>query len=126
MVQIMENNKKTPLIIDRPRERNRLVLGFTNYIDAICNFIMDSVPHFTVGIFGEWGAGKTTLLKNIQTDLEKHYGCACVMFDAWEYEDETTQMAIPLILTIITAIYKNNKGEIEKLEDEQNDENQDI
>jgi hypothetical protein len=122
----MENNNKEghSLFIDKPRDRSKLVLGFPNYIDTICNFILHSEPRFTVGIFGEWGSGKSTLLENIKRTLEEQHSCTCAIFDAWKYEYETTQIAIPLILTIIAEIYKKNKERIDELEDQENSENQ--
>ena len=62
---------------------------FDNYSRAISNIITNSVPRFTVGIYGGWGTGKTTIMQMIQ------------FFDAWRYENEELSALVPLVRTII-------------------------
>lgn len=36
---------------------------FDKYSQTISNIISNSVPRFTVGIYGGWGTGKTTIMQ---------------------------------------------------------------
>jgi hypothetical protein len=108
------------LFIDEPKI-GKLSLNFDKYVASITELIVSSDPQFTIGIFGNWGTGKSTILRNIKRKLEEEYKCPCLEFDAWQYEQETAQMSIPLILAIIAEIYKNNKDEIDKFDRESNE-----
>jgi KAP family P-loop domain/Domain of unknown function (DUF4440) len=108
------------LFIDEPKI-GRLSLDFDKYVASITELIVSSDPQFTIGVFGDWGTGKSTILRNIRQKLEKKYRCVCLEFDAWQYEQETAQMSIPLILAIIAEIYKNNKDKIDNFDRESNE-----
>ena len=118
---VLSQNSETAtghsLFIDEPKI-GRLSLGFDKYVASITELIVSSDPHFTIGVFGNWGTGKSTILRNIKRKLETEYKCPCLEFDAWQYEQETAQMSIPLILAIIAEIYKNNKNEIDNFDKE--------
>jgi Flp pilus assembly protein TadD len=119
----MENwYEHSSLFIDEPQLGN-LSLGFDNYVESISDIIVNSRPQYTIGIYGEWGTGKSTLLKNIKQNLEIKQDCTCLDFDAWQYEQESTVMAFPLILSIIARIYEANKKVIDELDAEKPGEN---
>jgi predicted KAP-like P-loop ATPase len=109
------------LFIDEP-QIGKLVLDFENYVNTVCGFILNSEPKFSIGIFGSWGTGKTTLLRNIKDRLERSYSCSCVEFDAWQYEQEPAHISIPLILSILITIYRQNKARIDGLQKKQGNE----
>jgi len=46
------------------------ILDFNLYRNAIVSIINNSLPKFTIGIFGEWGIGKTTLINSVDTALQ--------------------------------------------------------
>src|SRR5919109_387169 len=101
------------LFTDQPKS-GKLVLDFPNYVDTVCDLILNSEPVLSIGIFGSWGTGKTTLLTNMRDKLMQN-GCTCAFFDAWKYEHETAQIKIPLVLTIISALYEANRENINLL-----------
>ena len=78
----------------------------------MCNLIFDSEPKFSIGVFGNWGTGKTTLLRNLEKNLSEK-GCNCLFFNAWKYEQEPAHISVPLILSILLEIYKDNKTELD-------------
>ena len=102
------------LFIDSPAEGN-LVLDFPKYVNTISRMIENSTPKFNVGIFGGWGTGKTTLMLNIEETLENK-DVRCLNFNAWRYQNESTHATIPLMLTIITDLYK--RKEIQRILDQ--------
>jgi hypothetical protein len=104
------------LFTDEPAVGN-LVSDFPRYVDTLSGLLLQSEPKFTIGIFGNWGTGKTTLLKNIEFQLEDK-GYNCLWFNAWKYEQEPAHIAIPLILSILLKIYKENKSQIDNWRDE--------
>jgi len=105
-----------PLFIDEPKVGGRLSLDFDKYVRSIANLIITSDPQFTIGIFGNWGTGKSTILTNIKRTLEKEYSISCAVFNAWQYEQETAQMAIPMILSILAELYRQNQKQIDALD----------
>jgi predicted KAP-like P-loop ATPase len=83
-------------------------LDFDNYSQAISNIITNSVPRFTVGIYGGWGTGKTTMMQMIQNHLrtknttEKYKNnILTIWFDSWRYENEQFSALVPFVRTII-------------------------
>ncbi|MFZ0510874.1 MAG: P-loop NTPase fold protein, partial [Candidatus Nitrosopolaris sp.] len=42
---------------------------FDKYSQTLSNIMVNSVPRFTVGIYGGWGTGKTTIMQMIQKHL---------------------------------------------------------
>ena len=119
----IEQTKYPPLFIDQP-QIGEMILDYPNYVKSISNFILNSHPQFTIGIFGDWGTGKTTILLNIQNELEKQ-GCNCVSFNPWRYENETAQITIPLILSIVVKMYELMEKNSKNLLREQPENNKD-
>ena len=116
-----EDEKCPPLFIDQP-QIGGMILDYPNYVRSISNFILSSHPQFTIGIFGDWGTGKTTMLLNIQNELERQE-CICVSFNPWRYENETAQITIPLILSVLTNLYEyfeKNKQDLLKKQTKEN------
>jgi len=76
---------------------------FDKYSQTISNIIANSVPRFTVGIYGGWGTGKTTIMQMIQNHLDVKYknDIKTIWFDAWRYENEEFSALVPLVRTII-------------------------
>jgi len=79
---------------------------FDNYSRAISNIITNSVPRFTVGIYGGWGTGKTTMMQMIQNHLrmknttEKYKNnILTIWFDSWRYENEQFSALVPFVRT---------------------------
>jgi len=103
-------SSKLKLFIDEPETEN-IVLDFPNYITTLSDLIKNSIPMYTIGIFGDWGTGKTTLMKNVQNSLERE-NCTCIEFNAWRFAQEDRHATIPLMLTVITTLLQ--KPEIKK------------
>jgi len=72
----------------------------------LSEFIINSSPRFTVGIYGDWGTGKTTLMQLIKNELKQNYSnnVETVWFDSWRYEREKYSAMVPLLRTIILTI----------------------
>jgi len=78
---------------------------FNSLSKTISNIIRNSIPHFTIGIYGEWGTGKTTLMKSIERDLSenqenKEQSFLPIWFNAWKYEREDSLATISLLKTV--------------------------
>jgi len=78
---------------------------FISLSETISNIIRNSIPHFTVGIYGEWGTGKTTLMKSIQRNLSenqknKEQSFLPIWFNAWKYEREDGLATVSLLKTV--------------------------
>jgi predicted KAP-like P-loop ATPase len=71
------------------------ILDFGAYTNAIVKMIKESIPKFSIGIYGEWGSGKTTLMKSIEEKLsqESNKDILTVWFNAWRYEREEPSQA---------------------------------
>ncbi len=92
---------------------------FDKYSETLSNIIVNSVPRFTVGIYGGWGTGKTTIMQMIQNHLrgEKYKDdIITIWFDAWRYENEEFSALVPLVRTIILRLEEY----VQKLESEKN------
>ncbi|MGC1928857.1 MAG: P-loop NTPase fold protein [Candidatus Nitrosopolaris sp.] len=76
---------------------------FDKSSQTLCNIIANSVPRFTVGIYGGWGTGKTTIMQMIQKHLDEEHknDILTIWFDAWRYENEEFSALVPLVRTII-------------------------
>src|SRR5215831_10930702 len=72
------------------------------YSKTLSSIIVNSLPRFTVGIYGGWGTGKTSLMKMIQKCLEEYKNdtIITIWFDAWRYEYEEFSALVPLVRTI--------------------------
>ena len=113
-----ENKEITnPLLIDSLKiitdEHSKDALDFKRYSEQFSKLIVNSIPQFTVGIYGGWGTGKTTLMQMMQDELRrKKYSdkVEVIWFDAWRYEKEEYSAMIPLLRTIILSF----KDDIEK------------
>jgi KAP family P-loop domain len=88
------------ILLDAP-SRNP-ALGYPGIADALAGIVMESAPHFAIGIFGGWGSGKTTLMEAIETRLDESRAVP-VQFSAWRYEKEE-HLILPLLDTIREAI----------------------
>jgi uncharacterized protein YjbI with pentapeptide repeats len=64
------------------------ILDFNLYRNAIVSIIKNSLPKFTIGIFGEWGTGKTTLINSVDTALQTDGNLIRVRFESWRYSQE--------------------------------------
>ena len=77
------------------------ILDFNLYRNAIVSIIKNSLPKFTIGIFGEWGIGKTTLINSVDTALQTDGNLIRVRFEAWRY----TQEQFPLVSLLKNIAY---------------------
>ena len=78
---------------------------FNSLSKTISNIIRNSIPHFTIGIYGEWGTGKTTLMKSIERDLSENtenraQSFLPIWFNAWKYEREDSLATVSLLKTV--------------------------
>ena len=91
------------ILTDAPDEPITDAPDFDKYSQTISNLIANSVPRFTVGIYGGWGTGKTTIMQMIQNHLDVKYknDIKTIWFDAWRYENEEFSALVPLVRTII-------------------------
>ena len=64
------------------------ILDFNLYRNAIVSIINNSIPKFTIGIFGEWGIGKTTLINSVDTALQTDGNLIRVRLESWRYSQE--------------------------------------
>jgi uncharacterized protein YjbI with pentapeptide repeats/GTPase SAR1 family protein len=97
------SNRPKKIITDEPLTDAE---DFENYSRKLSEFIVNSTPRFTVGIFGGWGTGKTTLMQMIRNELEQNYrgNIVTAWFDSWRYENEQYSAMIPLLRTITINI----------------------
>jgi hypothetical protein len=83
-------------------DKDKDLLKFTRYVDALHKIIINGEIQFTIGLFGGWGRGKTSLMKMLmkriykqgfdeggimKADVQKLY--IPIWFDAWMYERES-------------------------------------
>ena len=79
---------------------------FISLSKTISNLIRNSIPHFTIGIYGEWGTGKTTLMKSIESNLQNTESYTndkkilTMWFNAWKYEREDSLATVSLLKTV--------------------------
>jgi len=78
---------------------------FNSLSNTISNIIRNSIPHFTIGIYGEWGTGKTTLMKSIERNLSENQenneqSFLPIWFNAWKYEREDCLATVSLLKTV--------------------------
>ncbi len=78
---------------------------FNSLSKTISNIIRNSIPHFTIGIYGEWGTGKTTLMKSIERNLSENQenneqSFLPIWFNAWRYEREDSLATVSLLKTV--------------------------
>jgi uncharacterized protein YjbI with pentapeptide repeats len=110
---------KRKIITDEP---SKDAPDFRSYASQLAEFIVNSNPRFTVGIYGGWGTGKTTLMEMIRNELKQKYSdnVETVWFDSWRYEREEFSAMVPLLRTIILSIedrlekIRNSGGEDKK------------
>ena len=88
---------------------------------TIAKIIKDSIPHFTIGIYGEWGTGKTTLMKAIEKNLDdpqmpgREKKVLPIWFNAWQYEHEENLASVSLMKTVAYAMEDHEKyGSVSK------------
>ena len=77
------------------------ILDFNLYRNAIVSIIKNSLPKFTIGIFGEWGIGKTTLINSVDTALQTDGNLIRVRFEGWRYIQEQ----LPLVSLLKNIAY---------------------
>ena len=77
------------------------ILDFNLYRNAIVSIINNSLPKFTIGIFGEWGIGKTTLINSVDTALQTDENLIRVRFEGWRYIQEQ----LPLVSLLKNIAY---------------------
>jgi hypothetical protein len=100
-----------PISIITDIEEEQPTEAFESLSNKIAGIIISSKPQFTIGIYGEWGTGKTTLMKAIQRKFREKENketewVPTAWFNAWRFEREKEQATIPLILTILEALYR--------------------
>jgi len=73
---------------------------------TIAKIIKDSIPHFTIGIYGEWGTGKTTLMRAIEKNLvtdgvtKTDQKILPIWFNAWQYDREENLATLSLMKNV--------------------------
>lgn len=80
------------------------LLGFSDYADALTDFIRNKKPEepLIIGIDASWGMGKTKLMEMIRNNLaESSY--KTVWFNAWKYDKEQSLWAA-LVLEILAQV----------------------
>ena len=79
---------------------------FKKYTNQLSKLIVNSIPRFTVGIYGGWGTGKTTIMKMIKDEIDRNHSdkVKTVWFDAWRYEKEQYSAMVPLLRTISLSL----------------------
>jgi len=88
---------------------------FISLSETISKIIKNSVPHFTIGIYGEWGTGKTTLMNSIQKNLweeglsNEEQKILPVWFNAWKHEREDNLATLSLMKTVGYALENHEK-----------------
>jgi hypothetical protein len=88
---------------------------FISLSKTISNLIQNSIPHFTIGIYGEWGTGKTTLMKSIESNLkdkdlyEGGKKILPIWFNAWKYEREDNLATVSLLKTVGYSMAENQR-----------------
>ena len=90
------------------------ILDFNLYRNAIVSIIKNSLPKFTIGIFGEWGTGKTTLINSVDTALQTDGNLIRVRFEAWRYSQEQFPL-VSLLKNIAYALPDKKQFEVLKL-----------
>src|SRR3972149_6855401 len=79
---------------------------FISLSKTISNLIRNSIPHFTIGIYGEWGTGKTTLMKSIESNLQNTESFTndkkvlTMWFNAWKYVRDRCKAILSLLKTV--------------------------
>jgi hypothetical protein len=102
------------IITDEPTLED--ALDFNNYSQRLANIITNSIPRFSIGIFGGWGTGKTSLMKMTKQILDDNNKIVTVWFDAWRYEREEYLAVIPFLRTLelrLDATKKDKSGDWE-------------
>lgn len=94
------------IMLDTPSQGP--ALGFDRTARALAQIIIESEPHFAIGIFGGWGSGKTTLMRAIQRQLPVD-SVVATEFNAWRFEREP-YLLVPLIDTVRGALDKWSVG----------------
>jgi KAP family P-loop domain len=88
------------ILLDAPARNPEL--GYPDIASALAGIVMESEPHFAIGIFGKWGSGKTTLMDAVEARLDAAHAIP-VRFVAWRYEREE-HLIVPLLDTIRDAL----------------------
>lgn len=89
--------------------------NFESLSKTISKIIKESIPHFTIGVYGDWGTGKTTLMKSIERYLndigiyDSEQRIVTVWFNAWRYEHEETLATQSLMKTVAYALENHKK-----------------
>jgi uncharacterized protein YjbI with pentapeptide repeats len=89
------------------------ILDFNLYRNAIVNIVKNSLPRFTIGIFGEWGSGKTTLVNSVDKVLQTDGNLIRVRFEAWRYKQEQFPL-VSLLKSIAYALPAEKQFEVLK------------
>ena len=90
------------------------ILDFNLYRNAIVSIIKNSLPKFTIGIFGEWGTGKTTLINSVDTALQTDGNLIRVRLESWRYSQEQFPL-VSLLKNIAYALPDKKQFEVLKL-----------
>jgi hypothetical protein len=90
------------------------LLGFSDYADALTDFIRNKKPEeaLIIGIDAAWGVGKTKLMEMIRDNLTGSSN-RVVWFNAWKYDQEKSLWSA-LVLEILAQI-RNKSGPLQRL-----------
>lgn len=77
---------KSLILIDESESEENPILDLNSFRNAIVKIVKDSIPKFTIEIYGEWGTGKTTLMNHIKNSLDHDENITMIWFNAWRYE----------------------------------------
>lgn len=88
------------------------LFGISDYASKLAEFIYETQPPFTIGIYGEWGSGKTSFVGFLEYYLKvnKKVGepdIKFIKFTAWPYRT-SDELWRALILKIAQELYEIN------------------
>jgi len=91
------------------------LLGFSDYADALTDFIRNKKPEepLIIGIDAAWGMGKTKLMEMIKNNLNESSN-RIVWFNAWKYDKEKSLWAA-LVLEILAQVH-DKSNQLQRLE----------